>query len=207
MAGYIRGTFIQCFIIGVLAGILFWILGIDNPGALGCITGVLNIIPIFGPWIGGAVAAIGGVFINPIIGIIALVGTICIQQFVYTFISPKIMSDSCNIHPALSLLALMVGGALGGAMSGVIGSLVGMLLSIPFVAVFKSLFVYYYEKRTGIRIVSQKGVFFKGYPLSETEANPFEDAISEKPKTMDKAKKKALQIIKKDKKQDDKENK
>lgn len=101
------------------------------------------------------------------------------------------MSDACNIHPALSLLALLAGGAIGGAMSGVIGSLVGMLLSIPAVAVFKSLFVYYYEKHTGIRIVSEHGVFFKGYPKSTTCANPLEDALSIKPKKTDKAKAKA----------------
>ena len=197
MAGYIKGTFLQCFIIGVGAGVLFWILGIGNSGALGCITGVLNIIPIFGPWIGGAVAAMAGIFNSPLVAIIALAGTIAIQQFVYTFISPKIMSDSCNIHPVLSLLALMAGGALGGAIGGdVVGSLVGMLLSIPFVAVFKSLFVYYYEKRTGVRIVSERGVFFKGIPYTEDSTHPMFDALSFNPdetKKETKLKKKRLQ--------------
>lgn len=91
------------------------------------------------------------------------------------------MSDSCNIHPILILLCLTAGGALGGVVGGPVGSLVGMLLAIPFVAVFKSLFVYYYEKSTGMRIVSERGVFFKGKPYSEDKAHPMYDALALKP--------------------------
>ena len=39
-----------------------------------------------------------------------------------------------------------------------------MLASIPAVAVAKSVFVYYFEKQTGRRLVAEDGVFFKGTP-------------------------------------------
>ena len=42
-----------------------------------------------------------------------------------------------------------------------------MLASIPAVAVAKSVFVYYFEKRTGRRIVAKDGVFFKGTPTEK----------------------------------------
>lgn len=184
MGGYIKGTLLQCAIIGVACGILFAVLGIPNSMALGGITGILNIIPIIGPWLGGGLAAIVGIFVSPLVAVIAILGTIVIQQFVYTFISPKIMSDSVDIHPALTLIALMAGSALGGAMGGLPGSLVGMLASIPAVAVAKSVFVYYFEKRTGRRLVSKDGVFFLGTPsLSEDgdAPNPIADATSPHP--------------------------
>ena len=60
---------------------------------------------------------IPAIFSGPMTAAIALIGTIVIQQLVYTFISPKIMANSVDIHPALTLFALMVGSALGGAMS------------------------------------------------------------------------------------------
>ncbi len=101
-----------------------------------------------------------------------------IQQFVYTFISPKIMANSVDIHPALTLIAMMCGSAIGGAMNGLLGSLVGMLFSIPLVAVLKSCFVYYFEKRTGRRVVANDGVFFKGTPAAEEDVDPFFDATS-----------------------------
>ena len=184
MGGYIKGTLLQCTIIGVACGILFAVLGIPNSMALGGITGILNIIPIIGPWLGGGLAAIVGIFVSPLVAVIAILGTIVIQQFVYTFISPKIMSDSVDIHPAFTLIALMAGSALGGAMGGLPGSLVGMLASIPAVAVAKSVFVYYFEKRTGRRLVSKDGVFFLGTPSSSEDGdapNPIADATSPHP--------------------------
>ncbi len=88
------------------------------------------------------------------------------------------MGNSVDIHPALVIMALMVGSALGFAVGGVVGNIVGMLASIPAVAAIKSLFVYYFEKRTGRVIVSPDGVIFKGEP-SGKEANPVADATGE----------------------------
>lgn len=178
MGGYIKGTLIQCLLIGVGCGIGYAVLGIPSAAALGVITGLLNIIPVVGPWLGGGAAAVASLFVSPLVAFIALVYTIVIQQVVYTFISPKIMGNSVDIHPALVILALMTGSALGFAVSGFIGSIVGMLASIPAVAAAKSLFVYYFEKRTGRVIVSSDGVIFKGEP-SGTEANPVADATGE----------------------------
>ncbi|MEC4183856.1 AI-2E family transporter [Adlercreutzia sp. R21] len=178
MGGYIKGTLLQCAIIGVGCGVLFGFAGVPNAAVLGLITGVMNIIPIIGPWIGGALAAIVAIFAGPVTAAIALIGTIVIQQLVYTFVSPKIMANSVDIHPALTLFALMVGSALGGAMSGLLGSLVGMLASIPLVAVAKSVFVYYFEKKTGRHLVAEDGVFFKGTPEDADKVNPIADATA-----------------------------
>lgn len=184
MGGYIKGTLLQCAIIGVACGVMFTVLGIPNGAALGGIAGILNIIPIIGPWLGGALAAVVGIFVSPLVAVIAILGAIVIQQFVYTFISPKIMASSVDVHPALTLIALMVGSALGGAMNGLAGSLVGMLASIPAVAVAKAVFVYYFEKRTGRRLVSKDGVFFLGTPSADDDGdapNPIADATSPHP--------------------------
>ncbi len=143
MGGYIKGTLLQCAIIGVGCVVLFGAIGIPNYAALG--------------------------------------GTIAIQQIVYTFISPKIMANSVDVHPALTLIALMAGSAIGGAMSGFTGSLVGMLASIPAVAVAKSVFVYYFEKRTGRQLVSADGVFFQGTTASDGTLDPIADATSPHP--------------------------
>lgn len=181
MGGYIKATLIQCAIIGVCCGVCFAILGIPNYAALGIIAGILNIIPVVGPWLGGALAAVVGVFVSPLAAIVALVATIAIQQIVYTFVSPKLMQNSVDVHPALTILALLVGSAAGGAMSGVVGSIFGMLVSIPAVAVTKALFVYYFEKRTGRQIVAEDGVFFKGAPPEGEGVDPLADVTAPHP--------------------------
>lgn len=181
MGGYLRTTIIQCTIIGLLCGIMFAILGVPSPAAFGVITGLLNIIPIIGPWLGGALAFIASVVESPLTGIIALLGSIIIQQLIYTFLSPKLMGDSVDIHPALTFIALMAGSGIGTAMGGMVGALVGTLLSIPLVAVAKSVFVYYFEKRTGRRIVAEDGVFFKGMAVEGGEVDPMADATAPTP--------------------------
>lgn len=179
MGGYIKGTLLQCAVIGVGCAVVFGVLGIRNYVALGVIAGLLNIIPIIGPWFGGALAAIVGIFVSPFVALVALVATIAIQQIVYTFVSPRIMASSVDVHPALTIIALMAGSALGGAMGELPGSLIGMLASIPAVAVAKAVFVYYFEKRTGRHLVAEDGVFFQG-TIGE-DVNPFNDATSPHP--------------------------
>lgn len=180
MGGYIRATIIQCGIIAIFCGIGFGVMGLPSAAALGLIVGILNIIPVIGPWLGAALAVIVGIFVSPLIAIIALVYTVVVQQVVYTFVSPKLMSNSVDIHPALVILALMVGSALGFAMSGFVGSFIGMLLAIPLAAAAKSIFVYYFEKRTGRAILAPEGVFFKGE--AKGEVNPLADATGEMPR-------------------------
>ena len=199
MGGYLKGTLLQCFIIGLVSGIIFAILGLPNAAALGVITGVMNIIPIIGPWLGGAIAAIMAVFTSPIAAIIALAGVIVVQQVVYTFVSPKIMANSVDIHPTLTLFALVCGSAIGGAMSGLLGSLVGMLVSIPAVAVMKACFVYYFERNTGRTVVAENGVFFRGNPSADGVPNPLKDATTSyvpEANTLDKANSEAAQLVK-----------
>ena len=183
MGGYLRATIIQCGIIGLACGVLFAILDVPSPAAFGVITGVLNIIPIVGPWLGGGLAFAVSIPTSAVTGVIALIGTIVIQQLVYTFVSPKLMGDSVDIHPALTFIALMAGSGVGAALGGLAGSLVGALLSIPLTAMAKSIFVYYFEKKTGRRIVAPDGVFFKGDADEGVHVDPIGDATAPVPQT------------------------
>lgn len=179
MGGYIKATLLQCFIIGLVCAVVFTVLGIPNAAAIGLITGIMNIIPVVGPWIGGALAAVVGLLSGPWIAIGALAAVVVVQQFVYTFVSPKLMSNSVDVHPALVIIALLAGSAIGGAMQGLVGSLVGMLVSIPLVAVAKTVFIYYFEKRTGRQVVSEDGFLFKGRPSAIDEQDGRPDVMAD----------------------------
>ena len=181
MGGYLRATLIQCGIIGIACGVMFTLLGVPSPAAFGVITGLLNVIPIVGPWLGGALAFVASVTTSPVVGVISLIGTIIIQQFIYTFVSPKLMGESVDIHPAITFIALLAGSGIGMATGGLTGALVGALLAIPLAAMVKSLFVYYFEKKTGRRILAEDGVFFRGAPDDGQVLNPIEDATAPLP--------------------------
>ena len=178
VGGFIQATLLQCLIMGVSYGILFAVASVPSALALAGITGILNIIPVVGPWLGVIAAALAALFVSPMTALVVLVGAIAIQQIVYTFISPKLMQNSVDIHPALVLFVLFIGSGLGGAMGGLSGQLVGMLLAIPAVAIMKSLFVYYFEKSTGRQLVAYDGVFFQGTPSGDGVVDPLADALS-----------------------------
>jgi len=180
VGGFIKATLIYCTLIGIGCAIAFMILGLPNAIALGAIVGLFNIIPVVGGWIAAAIPALVGLFVSPLVALLALLITIAIQTFIYAFVSPKLMADSVDAHPALVLLAMLMGLAIGGAMNGLLGSLVGMLASVPAVAALKAIFVYYFEKNTGRQIVSEDGVIFKGVPAAaeDSDVNPLEDAAS-----------------------------
>ncbi len=170
VGGYIKGMLVQCGLIALGCVIMFAILGVPNAVAFAIITGLLNFIPVVGPWLGGVAAGAAALGGGAFFALLVIALTVAWQQVVYTFISPKIMSDTVDVHPMLVIFAMMIGSSVGTAMSGFIGGLVGMLLGIPAAALIKALFVYYFEKRTGRTIVAEDGVFFKGHPSSEGSA-------------------------------------
>ncbi|MCL1797899.1 MAG: AI-2E family transporter [Eggerthellaceae bacterium] len=181
IGGFIKATLVAATINGVCCGIAIAIIGLPNAGALAGIIGLLNIIPILGSWLAAILVAIVGMFVSPWVALIAFIVTVAIQLFVAAFVTPKLMADSVDVHPAVIFIALMVGSAIGALMGGLMGSLVGVLVSIPAAAAFKSIFVYYFEKKTGRQIVAEDGVFFKGIPARCEDAekiNPIADATS-----------------------------
>ncbi|MBQ9691027.1 MAG: AI-2E family transporter, partial [Eggerthellaceae bacterium] len=185
MNGFIRATIIQCLLIGGVAGLSYVIIGVSYSGPLAVIVGLFNVIPVVGHWIGLILVTVVAFFQSPIIGLIVFLVTLVIQEFVYFFVQPKLMANSVDVHPVLVILAMFIGSSAGGALYGFGGSVAGMLVSIPFAAVAKALFVYYYERKTGLQVVSEDGVFFKGIP-SHVDGNckqpdPCADAIAAPP--------------------------
>lgn len=177
VGGYIRATLLQCGLIALICMIAFYILSVPNPVALALVVGVVNIIPVVGPWIAAIAVFLSLAFSNMLTALLATLITVVVQRVIYTFVSPKLMGDSVDVHPALVIIAMMIGLAIGTQVGGIMGSLVGMLLSIPFAAVAKATFVYYFEKRTGRRLVAEDGVLFKGSPAG-SGVNPAHDAVA-----------------------------
>jgi predicted PurR-regulated permease PerM len=166
--GYVKGVCIASCSTGIIAGTGFAILGMPYAVVLGLIIALMNVIPYLGPWIGGAIAALIGLFVSPLTGIIAIVITVFAQQFTDTFITPRVMSSTVDIHPVLVIVALIAGGAIGG--------IVGMIIAVPLTAAAKAVYVYYFEKKTGRQLVTEDGAFFKGKGLNSKKIDPALDA-------------------------------
>ena len=162
--GYLKGMTISGFCVGTLAGISYYFIGLPYPVALGVLTGILNFIPILGPWVAGIIVALLALFISPLAALLAIVLTIIAQQITDNFVYPRVMADAVELHPSVVIVMLFAGAALGG--------ILGMVCAIPLTAVAKSIFVYYFERKTGRQILSLRGALFKGKPAEPDSSKP-----------------------------------
>jgi predicted PurR-regulated permease PerM len=145
---WVRGQLLlglSIFIASVIGLTLLTLLGFAEFGqftlVLALIAGVLEWLPIIGP----IIAAIPAVLIGLSIGLPAAVAAVilytAIQQLENHILVPKVMGDAIELHPAVVILALVVGGALFG-----IG---GAILAAPTVAAGRDLYRYGFHRFGG----------------------------------------------------------
>jgi predicted PurR-regulated permease PerM len=162
LGGYLRGMVVSCVCTGTMAGIAYAIIGIPYPLVMAFFTGLMVFIPFIGPTIAWLLAGLIGLFVAPLVGILALALTIAAQMVNDNFIAPRVMSSNVELFPGLILVVIFVGAALGG--------IFGMLCAVPLTAAVKQIFVYYFEKRTGRHLVAEKGALFKGHSSKQLDA-------------------------------------
>lgn len=164
VGGYMRGTLITSLANGLMVAAGLALIGHPYAGLLGIATFVLHFIPVVGPMLSSVSAVLLGLFVSPVCALWTLVITVVAQNVTDNVLSPLVMQSAVKIHPALSLVGIVAGGALGGA--------VGMVLAVPLTAAIKGLFVYYFESRTSRQLVSPDGAFFGGTAYSTPEGGP-----------------------------------
>lgn len=129
---FLKGQLLEAFIVAVLSVIALRIVGVNYYGVIGIISGICNLIPFVGPWIGAVVAVIvsllGGGFMTAIWSVVAM---IIVQQIDNHLLAPKIVGDSVGLHPVITMVVLLVGADIGG--------ILGMLLAVPVAATVKNL--------------------------------------------------------------------
>lgn len=161
MGGYMRGIVITSATGGLLSFIGFVLIGHPYAGLMGITVGIFHFVPVIGPWIAAALAALLALFVSPWLGLFSLIVSVVAQNVTDNLISPLVMRSAVKIHPALSLFGLVLGEAVGG--------ILGMALAIPLTAAVRSVFVFYFETRTGRQLVSYDGALFKSTPFHDEQ--------------------------------------
>lgn len=123
LLGWIKGTLTAMLAVGVLSVAAFWFIGVPNALLLGLINGLLEFIPLLGPWVGGATATIVAFLDDPQKGLWTAIAVLAIQQLEANLITPWAMAANAELHPFITLFALVLFGGLFGFL--------GVLLAIP----------------------------------------------------------------------------
>lgn len=128
---FLVGKFIDSVIIGVLCYVILMIVKMPNATLISIVVGITNMIPYFGPFMGGLPAVFITFIINPIQALWLALIIFILQQFDGIYLGPKILGDKVGVGPLWILVAVTLGGKLLGVL--------GMLLGVPFVALVKDL--------------------------------------------------------------------
>lgn len=147
-SAYIRGQLLLIVIMSVLLYIPLSILRVPYALVIAVASGLLEILPIIGPWSAAAIAMLAALFQPDVpfglsnLGLAALIGLIyfVLRQIEDHFIIPNVMGPLVRLHPAVVIFAILAGGALAGAF--------GLFISIPVAAVIRILLTFIYRKLT-----------------------------------------------------------
>ncbi|MBQ7432477.1 MAG: AI-2E family transporter [Lachnospiraceae bacterium] len=157
-SGFISGKVIDGIIIGILCFVFMQILEMPYTALISVIVGVTNIIPFFGPYIGGVIGTILLLLVSPKDGLIFILFILVLQQVDGNIIGPAILGDSTGLTPFWVIFAILVGGGIFGV--------AGMILGVPTLGV-----IYYVVSLTINRKLEKKGIpmYIFGKPKEEKE--------------------------------------
>jgi predicted PurR-regulated permease PerM len=131
---YLVGLFIEFIIIAILNSVGLLLLGIDYAIILGITGAILNVIPYIGGVIAIALPMIMAFVTKDSLTYTVLVFAVYIFiQFIDNhYVVPKIVASRVKINALISVIVVLIGGALWG--------IPGMFLSIPLTAIIKVIF-------------------------------------------------------------------
>lgn len=162
--GFISGRLVDSAIIGVLCCIGLTIMDMPYAFLVSVLVGVTNVIPFFGPFIGGIPSGLLILMVDPVKCIWFAVFILILQQIDGNIIGPKILGEMTNLNSFWVLFAIML-------FSGLFG-FAGMLVGVPVFAV-----IYHLSQELIL-----KGLKRTGYVPDEKEAvvSGYNDMLEER---------------------------
>ena len=124
---YIIFSLLDAAIIGGVNAVFMATAGMQYVGLVSVVVGVTNLIPSFGPVIGGAIGGFILLLVNPWHALM-FIGFTCVLQTLDGYvIKPKLFGDSLGVSGLLILISIIVFGNIMGV--------IGILLAIPLAAI------------------------------------------------------------------------
>jgi predicted PurR-regulated permease PerM len=114
LGGWVRGQLILMLAVGVAATIGYAVIGLPNPVLLGVMAGLLEIVPMLGPFLAFAPAVLVALAIDPTKAIIVVLYALVIQQIEANVLLPRVMKHTVGVSPLTVLLGILVGSILAG---------------------------------------------------------------------------------------------
>lgn len=123
VGGYVLGNLLTSAIAGLGTFVFLEIVRVPYAVALGVLVAVLDLIPVVGSTIGGILVTLVALSVSTAVAIASLVFYIAYRLLEDYLLVPRVMNRAVDVPPVLTIVALIIGGALLG--------IVGAFLAIP----------------------------------------------------------------------------
>lgn len=137
---YVLAVAISVGTTATLGSLMYWVIGVEFPLALGLLMGIGELVPFLGP----ASALIPGVLValaeSPLLALTVILTWAGIQLVQSHLIWPLIVSRAAELHPAVVLFGILLFGRLFGPL--------GVLLAVPLLMLFGVLIYDLWIERT-----------------------------------------------------------
>ena len=148
LGGYIRGQLTLGVIVGVIVAVGLLIIGVPFAVLLGIVAGLTELVPIIGPWIGGAVGVLVTLATEPDKVLWVILLYLIVQLLENTLLVPRIQADTLNMHPIAVILVITIGSQYFG--------LWGVILGPPLVALAKDVIIYLVKQWNEAPVVKEE---------------------------------------------------
>jgi predicted PurR-regulated permease PerM len=138
---YIKGQLMISLIVGVLTAVGLAAARVPAGVWLGLLTGLLDVIPYFGPVLACVPVTIASLTVDLPCAIVALAVLIAVQQVEGLVISPRVMSGVTGFSSAFVIVTLYAAGAYKGVL--------GMLLALPVLILIRTCIRVFVESGAG----------------------------------------------------------
>ena len=133
--GFIRGQFIQGLIYAGVAAFASLLFGLDFLPASSALSGVLQAIPFFGPFVSWAPPVVVAILTKPDVALPVLIVMGIGWFIVMNIVQPRVMSQAIGLHPVVVLVSVLVGVKIAG--------IAGAIFALPFAAVIAAFFQHF----------------------------------------------------------------
>jgi predicted PurR-regulated permease PerM/uncharacterized protein YjbJ (UPF0337 family) len=131
VGGYVLGDFLTSVVAGLGTYIWLLVFGVPYPLLLALLVALLDLIPVIGSTIGGAIVTLVALTVSLPVGIATLGFYFAYRMLEDYLLVPRIMGRTVQVPAVVSVVAVLVGGALMG--------IIGALVAIPAAAALRLL--------------------------------------------------------------------
>lgn len=130
VGGYVRAQLLMALLIAILAGVGTALLGVPFPLVIAVATFIFELIPLVGPFVGGAVALLLALTKSPELALFTLILFLAIHIVEGYLLAPRIQAKFVRLHPLVALLALFGGVEAAGFLGALLAVPVASLLAV-----------------------------------------------------------------------------